>query len=371
MSLVNAANTSPELIGVWRGTLGKHQVVACWDEYGGNYYKLQKPLRIALNAQDQNNGVWLENEYERSETTISWQLREPRGSHLVGTQIMSPKDLKLPIRLTRVQVAKKDKKDQQDCNFSGALHDTFNAPRVAAEQIHAGEPISFMDKPYRVITALGGNVASVELIGEEESVTKANKVLRKELMNDIGGYLSCEVFDPPQRGDFRTKVRLRFRNDEWLSWSGHLEGYCGGAHPFFGNSTNTIDLHSGKEVNLWDWFKLKLVKERDDKSGQICEFLKNRCLPAGLAKRVRMTRPAYEDKMCKGMDFHEMVDGGYSIGLNEKGITFIPEIAEPARTVRTCYANYTIPFSELAPYLNKSGLAAVNRILAPSSDKTQ
>lgn len=370
ISVANASNTQPELIGVWRGTLGKHQIIVCWDQYGGNYYKLQHPLRISLNLQDQKSDAWLENEYERTESTISWQLREPSGNHLVGTQTKSPKDLKLPIRLTRVQVAKKEKVDQQDCNFNSALHDTFNAPRVAATQIHIGEQLSFMNKPYRAITALNGNVASVELIGEDESVAKANKLLRKEFMSDIGSYLSCEDSFPPRRGDFQSKVRLRFRNDEWLSWSAHVEGYCGGAHPFFGNSTNTIDLHSGKKVNLWDWLNLKFVKKRDDTSDQICEFLKNRCLPAGLAKRVRMTRPTYGNG-CEEMNFHEMSDGGYSIGLNENGIAFIPELAEPARLMRTCYANYTISFAELIPYLNQSGLAAINNILSPSPDEVK
>lgn len=371
MSSANATNTSPELIGVWRGTVGKYQVVACWDRHGGYYYKLQKPLRIALRAEDQSSGVWLEEEYERSETTISWQVRAPSGSHLVGTQIKGPKDLKLPIRLTRIKVAKKGEGDQQDCSFDSSLHDAFIAPRVAAEQIHVGEPISFMNKPYRVIAALGGNVASVELIGDAELVTKANELLRRELLDAIGVYFSCSENALPRRGDYKSKVRLRFRNDEWLSWSGHVEGDCGGAHPHFENSTNTIDLRSGKEVNLWDWFKLKSVKGRDDKSGQVCEFVKDRCLPTSLAKRVRTTRPAYEEKECKGTPFHEMVDGGYSMALNEKGIAFVPELMEPARVMRTCYANYTIPFTELAPYLKRPGLAAVKRILTHSANQTQ
>jgi hypothetical protein len=377
MSAAIADNTPPELIGVWRGTLGKHQIVACWDgDNGARYYTLKKPLVINLSRRDQNSGVWFENDMFESgitekgdwETTVSWQIQKPRGRYLTGTQIRNPKGSKLPIRLTRVHAAKKGEEDRQSCTwgYTGSLYGPFNAPRVATVPIQSGEPISFMNKPYRVITALGGNVASVELIGEAESVTKANELLRKGLMNDIRSNLSCEIDRVvPERGDYKTKVRLRFRNDEWLSWSDHLEGYCGGGRTFVANSTTTIDLHSGKEINLWDWFKLKLVKEREDRSGQVCEFLKNRCLPTGLAKRVRMTRPAYERKWCEGTVSHEIVDGGYSIGLNEKGIAFVPNLPEPVRTRRTCYPNYTIPFAELAPYLNKSGLAAVNRILTP------
>lgn len=368
MSVVYASNIPTELIGVWRGTLGSHEIVVCWDQYGGSYYKLQKPLRIALNADTQNRGSWLENEEVRSETTISWQLKERTGTHLIGTQLRKSKSLKQTIRLARVQVVKTDKENEPSCTFNSALHDAFNAPRIAAEQIQVGEPISFMNKPYRVITALRGHVASVELIGEDELIAKANKILRKEFMYYIGRNLSCEVFERPKQGEFKSKLRLRFWNGEWLSWSGHVEGYCGGAHPFFESSTRNINLSSGKEVNLWDWFKLKLVKNKEDKSGQVCEFLKDRCLSLDLAKRVLKTRSTYEGKECKGMNFHEMVDGGYSLGLNEKGIAFVPVLSGPARAMVTCYGNYTIPFAELLPYLNQSGLAAVNRILIPASE---
>jgi hypothetical protein len=171
-------------------------------------------------------------------------------------------------------------------------------------------------------------------LSPKESVAKTNELLRNELMSDIRSYLTCDYFNPPRQGDFQTKVRLRFWNDEWLSWSGHVEGYCGGAHPFFGNSTNTIELRTGRKVNQWNWFKL--VKKRNDSDEQICEFLKDRCFPASLGKRVRKTSPAYEHKDCNEMGFHEMVDRGYSIGLNEKGIAFVPVLAEPARAFRTC-----------------------------------
>lgn len=371
MSVVNASNIPTELIGVWHGTLGSHEIVACWDPYGGSYYKLQKPLRITLNAEAQNRGSWLENEEVRSETTISWQLQERTGNRLIGTQLRKSKPLKQTIRLTRVQVVKTDKKNEQSCTFSSALYDAFNAPRIAAEEIQSGEPIIFMNKPYRVITALRGHVASVELIGEDELISEVNKILRKEFMDDIGRYLSCEVFERPKQGEFESKLRLRFLNSEWLSWSGHVEGYCGGAHPFFESDTRTINLSSGKEVNLWDWFKLKLAKNQEDKSGQVCEFVKDRCLPLSLAKRVLKTRPTYQGKGCNGIDFHEMVDGGYFLGLNEKGITFVPVLSGPARAMVSCYGNYTIPFAELLPYLNQSGLAAVKHILIPASEDVQ
>ena len=158
-----------------------------------------------------------------------------------------------------------------------------------------------------------------------------------------------------------------------------MEGYCGGAHPFFGSSTTTINLHTGHEINLWDWFNL-VEKEENDHNNQdngvnsitqVCEFLKNRCLPSPLGELIINTPASYEDKDCKDVDFHGMVDGGYSIGLNERGIAFIPELAEPARGMRTCYANYTIPFAKLAPFLSKSGSDAIHQILLHSSGITK
>lgn len=364
--LAKATEGAKEFIGVWRGTIGKAQIVACWDGNGGNYYRLHKPLRISLSAPEQENGPWIEN--MGIETTSSWQLEIPLGNQLKGVWRKSDAGQKHPIRLSRVMLPKKSQRDELDCLFRGPLYDAFNAPRVAAQQIHVGEPVQFMDRSYRVIQAMAGNVASVELLGDEESVSRANRLLHKSLIDDIGSYLSCEVFDPPQQGSFESKVKLRFWNDDWLSWSGHVEGYCGGAHPFFGTDKKTVDLSTGKEVNLWRWFKL--VKKQQDNPEQVCEFLKDRCLPKKLAKRIRQTKPGLDDPECKNFDFLDAVDGGYSLGLNSKGLAFIPNLAEPARGLRTCYANYTIPFANLLPYLNHSGQEAVNRILAAANKAT-
>lgn len=376
LSIAKAESTQNDLFGVWRGTLGQQEIMACWDQSGGNYYKLQQPLRIALNNA-KNSNVWLENEWEKSEDTISWQLNKPIDDHLVGSQIISGTSTTLPIILNRIQSTAPD--DENGCNFSGVVYDAFNTPRFTSTQIHYGEPSVFMNTKYHVINALNGNIASIELMGRKDSFAKANSVLHKEFMNDVLGYLTCDEFEPPRQGDYQSKIRLRFINDEWLSWSGHLEGYCGGAHPFFGSSTTTINLHTGHEINLWDWFNIVKKEEIDQENQdddvdsyiQVCEFLTNRCLPRPLSELVINTPASYEDKDCKDINFHEMVDGGYSIGLNERGIAFIPDLAEPARGMRTCYANYTVPFAKLAPFLSKAGSNAINRILLHSSDITK
>lgn len=364
--LAKAAEGAKELIGVWRGTIGKAQVVACWDKHGGNYYRLSKPLRISLSASELENGPWIEN--MGIETTTAWQLENPLGNQLKGIWRKTDAGPTLPIRLSRVMRPAKDQQDERDCLFNSPLHDAFNAPRVAAQAIHGGEPIEFMGRSYRVIQAMGGKVASVELLGDDESISRANRLLRKSLIDDIGSHLGCDAFNPPRQGSFESKVKLRFWNDDWLSWSGHVEGYCGGAHPFFGTDEKTLDLRTGKEINLWRWFKL--VKKQQDNPEQVCEFVKDRCLPKKLAKRIRQTKPGLDDPECKSYDFLDTVDGGYSLGLNSKGLAFIPVLAEPARIMRTCYANYTIPFTDLLPYLNQLGLEAVNRILAAANKGT-
>ncbi len=361
--LAKAAEGAKELIGVWRGTIGKAQVVACWDKYGGNYYRLHKPLRISLSAPELENGPWIEN--MGIETTSAWQLENPLGNQLKGIWRKSDAGPKLPIRLSRVMRLAKHQQDESDCFYSGPLYDAFNAPRVATQKILVGEPVEFMERSYRVIQAMSGNVASVELLGDEESISRANRLLRKSLIDDIGSYLGCDLHEPPLQGWFETKIKLRFWNEDWLSWSRHVGYECGGAHPSFGTDTTTLDLRTGKEVNLWRWFKL--VNKQQDNPEQVCEFVKDRCLPKKLAKRIRQTKPGLDDPECKSYDFLDTVDGGYSLGLNGKGLAFIPELAEPARIMRTCYANYTIPFADLLPYLNQSGQEAVNRILAAAN----
>jgi hypothetical protein len=262
----------------------------------------------------------------------------------------------------------KNEQDGRDCLSTGPLFDAFNAPRVAAQEIHASDPVEFMGRSYRVIQAMSGNVASVELLGENESIGRANRLLRKSLVDNIGRYLSCEAFNPPQQGWFETKIKLRFWSGDWLSWSRHDGSDCGGAHPSFSTDTTTLDLRAGKEVNLWRWFKL--VNKQEDNPEQVCEFRKDRCLPKKLAKHIKHTKLGLDDPGCKSLDFLDVIDDGYSLGLNSKGFAFIPTLPEPARSLRTCYANYTIPFADLLPYLNQTGQAAVNQIIAAANKAT-
>ncbi|MEN9492886.1 MAG: hypothetical protein RJA63_3335 [Pseudomonadota bacterium] len=317
----HAAESPSELIGVWRGSIGKRQIIACWDTFSGSYYTLHDPLQITLVVNNQQPDVWLE--HRGFETPSSWQLAKVVGNHLRGTWTNTPESPKQPIRLTRVRVPRQNKEEIQGCNSNGSLYEAFYAPRVISERIYPGKPATFMEKPYRMIMALGGKVVSVELSGEDESITHANALLRRNFTESIRSAIAC--MDDPQSPNnywFQTKLRLRFWNDEWLSWSNHVEGYCGGAHPFFGSDPNTVDLRTGKEAKLWNWFKL--VKKQADSPEQICAFLENRCLPARLAKQVREARASYEYKYCENIDFQVVVDGGYSIGLNEKGIAFVP-----------------------------------------------
>ena len=363
----SAASTPPDLTGVWRGSLGKQSVVVCWDLSGGIYYPLNKPVVVSFATPDETNRTWLEyhRDQDPDQAETSWTLEKVANGKVSGSRKIKGKTE--AILLTRVQTATKGKENQEDCRFYGGgdshrLYDAFNAPRLNATAIKSGETATFMEKPYKAITALNGEVASVELLGDDSSVETGNEALRKEFMSDIVGSLVCRD-ESPGRYYSQGKVRLRFWNADWLSWSSHGEGDCGGAHPFFGFDTKTIDLHTGKELNLWSW--LRLVKKQGEQSDQICEFLKNSCLPAKLHKLIKKTKVTYEDTYCKGQDFHDMVSGGYTIGINERGIAFIPELAEPYRGMRTCYAHYTITFSDLQPYLTEAGSAAISRILNP------
>ncbi len=365
-SPAQSQNVPLELIGVWQGTIGKRQIVACWDQTGGHYYPLRKPLRISLSPPAGENPHWIEN--LGIETSSTWQLDKPTGKRLTGTWRQSEAAPLSPIRLSRVKLNQARESQTPDCLFDSPLQTAFNAPRVAAQKITTGQAKVFMGRTYRVIQAMQGNVASVELEGDGEPIQRANKRLRQLLQDSIAAYLACDTFDPPRQGDWTDSVRLRFWNDDWLSWSEHGEWYCGGAHPSFNNETRVLNLHTGKEADLWSWFRV--VKKSEGNPDQICDSRENRCLPKSLARRIAKTKPEV-DKIapCKPEDFDfGMVDGGYDIGLAPKGIAFIPSLPEPARIMRICYARYTIPFTDLQPYLTPIGKAAVAQILRGAAE---
>jgi hypothetical protein len=48
-SLASVPGEASQVTGVWRGTLGKRAIMACWDQFSGaSYYFLRKPALIAL-----------------------------------------------------------------------------------------------------------------------------------------------------------------------------------------------------------------------------------------------------------------------------------------------------------------------------------
>lgn len=365
-SPAQSQNVPAELIGVWQGTIGKRQIVACWDQTGGHYYPLRKPLRISLSPPDGVNPHWIEN--LGIETSSTWQLDKPTGKRLTGTWRQSESAPPSPIRLSRVRLNKAREGKTADCLFDSPLQTAFNAPRVAAQKITTGQAKVFMGRTYRVIQAMQGNVASVELEGDGEPIQRANKRLRRVLQDDIADYFACEMFDPPQQGHWINEIRLRFWNEDWLSWSEHGEWYCGGAHPSLSNETRVLNLHTGKETDLWSWFRV--VKKKEGDLVQICDFREDRCLPKKLARRIAKTKPEVENiAPCTPEDFvSELVNGSYSIGLNPGGIAFIPWIPEPARLMRICYARYTIPFADLQPYLTSTGKEAVAQLLRVAAE---
>lgn len=365
-SSAQSQTVPPELIGVWQGTIGKRQIVACWDQTGGHYYPLRKPLRISLSPPAGENPRWIEN--LGIETSSTWQLNKPTGKRLSGTWRQSEAAPPSPIRLSRVKLNQAGEGQTPDCLFDSPLQTAFNAPRVAVQKITTGQAEVFMGKTYRVIQAMEGNVASAKLEGDGEPIQRANKRLRQRLLDSIADYFACEMSEPPQQGHWIDELRLRFWNADWLSWSEHGDWYCGGAHPSFNNETRVLNLHSGKDADLWSWFRV--VKKNEGNPDLICDSWEDRCLPESLGKLIAKTRPEV-DKIapCNPEDFvTELVSGSYSIGLNPEGVAFIPSLPEPARLMRICYARYTIPFADLQPYLTPVGKAAVAQILRGAAE---
>lgn len=265
LSSVKAAETPSELIGVWRGILGGKEIVACWDAYNGHYYPLAKSRRVQLYADEQKIDTWIEDPGADDSITL-WRIHRDMGT-LSGVREDPHARKRDSIYLKQIfRLEKKNTEISPSCTSSGVLYDMFIAPRADAVSMQTGDVRQFMNKKYRAISAFKGKVASVELIGDQKKLVKGNKILRKELKDAIRSYVSCDDFDPPHQGDYASKVHLRFWRDEWLSYSTHVSWYCGGAHPSVGFDTKTLNLNTGKEINLWDWIRLIKKQESDDKS---------------------------------------------------------------------------------------------------------
>lgn len=232
-----------DLAGVWKGTLGKTPITACFNpspESGASYYYQRFLTPIAL-SQNKAGDPWIE-----EGKTGSWQLQAPQGDSLSGTWSKGEGAKPVALQLERVGTAS---------NADGCASDTYNDPLEATPPIAKVEKKIFNEHAYQVKTQ--GSQVILKLEGDGADIAKVNKDLarlaispegqkdfyreRRQALGQNGGTSTSEILVEPV---YWSSQWLTVRFYRWTAGSGR-NGISWGFH--------TWNLQTGESVDPWSW----------------------------------------------------------------------------------------------------------------------
>lgn len=346
--------------GVWKGTLGKQEITACFQvdddnlfKFGEYYYsKYRQPIRLDIGDDKSKTGSKL----VLNEANGTWDLLMSNKDSLTGT--WSNKGKKYPMSLIRVPIANKDELGES-CGSS-----EFNSGRKIQPQLVTSTG-TINGTQYRMVTVKDEGIASFELIGMDTITTSINDQLRKDLEGEIDASFGCTSSvlgrwgEKGDYGSIRTPILL---TEHWLTVVTHSEDSCGGAHPNTDNNYQTWNRETGKLENIWTWFNASGAQLINQKmpSGETWEHVE-------IGPELRKTLANRWPKSANNGADSECDDVGESaywkIYPESTGLVFTPELPH---VIQACSDDIHIPYARLLPMLNEHGKAAVASIRADS-----
>lgn len=197
---------------------------------------------------------------------------------------------------------------------------------------------------------------ALRLRGEGTGIQRVNGLLQKDLAGNVSSHLSCVA------GSLATG-RLE---DPWgeeldqqaVFWAGDVlsvqtsyGGYCGGAHPYHGQSYQTYDTSTGKAIPIANWLDTAYRKKVDLES-TLGKMIKSKLLGG---KKSPGDLPADERECAE----EALTNPAYITAIEKQGIGFgfpFPYAMSP------CEMNYVIPWTKMRPFLSEEGKRLLNEI---------
>ncbi|QIG54882.1 hypothetical protein G6N82_12610 [Altererythrobacter sp. BO-6] len=347
---LQAQAPDPDWRGVFKGTIGRHQVVACLDRenYGnagrGTYYYMRHLKLIALKAGDPP-GNWREQADARdwdNQNAPIWSLTKVDAAGLSGT--WSDQGKALPIRLERVEL-------QDPEGWTLCDDPAFLGPRVKPAEFDSvpGRVGSFdyMRLDYRTpehfadSVAISGFTFEPREPGDKAILATFAERLPKGVVEDdyiqcVAGAAVVSGFD----GDYQEELTPHFANSAFLDVQVTMGDYCGGAYPNFGIWHRVFDRATGEEVDLTTWFTADAFTVTDWGSPQASENL----------RAIAVAQwPKDEDPECVETALYEP---GWRLGLSAEGLLASPALPHVAAA---CEIWTTIPWDQVEPFLSDKG----------------
>ncbi len=317
--------------GVWRGTIGKQDVMVKLAPTGckSSYYYMRHLVEINLTEQDKRGQMWT----ETTPGNPAWKFETASADALDGRWLAADGKRSVPIHLKLMALS------DGGNGSCGKLDDTFDEPRAILRK-QAITDQHFGERRYRAISVLNGNVQGFEIPDDEYRLPNLNNTMHTWLHTKIADYLSCD-----DGSYFHEKMAPAFWDRHVLVIKETFSMYCGGAHPLDGAVYLTWNLATDKEVNVWDWI-------RDSKA----EYGREPPLP--LKSLILGMVPGGKDTG----DCADVIDDStsYLPHPDANGIVFSTDLPHVARG---CDRDIEMPYAKMLPYLTPEGTAAVRALM--------
>lgn len=302
-----AAHAAPVPQGVFRGTLGKSPIVACFDGVNGSYYYESRRRGIRLVDDD---GV-LQERTPPADSTGSWRIASAADA-LEATWTSPDGKRVLPVRLHRLAALG----TEEVCEDNAA----FNAPRLAAAQL--GPVVAKAEGGVRVqrAKALDADVERLQLDLPGPAGARINAELAAEFRKGLAAAYSCN--------DYSSWTTIEFVDPRWIVLIQGSDYYCGGAHPDASRHSLVFTRADGHRVDTSKWLRAGEPGEPDAALWRL------------------LARKAGPDEDCS-----EAWDGTVAdldVRPSPKGITVDPEFAH---VIQACEAEVELSLDEAAPFL--------------------
>jgi hypothetical protein len=336
------------LRGVWEGTIGDKNIIACFNtattdtsitELGSYYYlRYLSPIRLV-----KREGQWLEeNRYEKnhrppvwpneiankpSPITGVWSIESVKDRKLIGSWKSADGNKVLALRLMLVEESAK-----------ACSSNSYNAKlEQVLPKLFVGKTESFNGHPYRLLQI--AHHGTVELLENNPNFSEINLRLRSGLPSDLNEEAIKDYFQMRRYllGEYGGDAKDVDEFDELTYWTSvflttkhhHEEPHTG--RRGVSNTYTTWDLRTGKEVDLWSWFR----KE------SLMKFLSKHETPS---------------PYCEDHPYYSK--GQIQLTLESSGMRFWEEPDGDG-----CEKDFIVPYPELSPVLTEQGKSAINAVI--------
>lgn len=331
--------------GVWQGTLGKANIVACFNQpsptqgadRSGSYYYVRYKTPIML-AMLNGKSDWSESD-AKGDTTGTWSLHAPQGGKVSGTWTEPKSGKTLPLALTLLEAA-------GDREHPSCASDAYNLALEDFPGTKVSKPIAFEGKQYRNLQV--GDTITVELIAPGDGVAKINAQLRAVLAKnkkDLADFYATRR-EYLGRNGFTTEDEVYAEPTYWSPRWVTIKFYrwpAGYGANGISIKFRTWDVKTGQETDVWNWFGAS-ASDGDDKAE----------LPDRL--RQALFKGVTIDAECKGTDYDGR--GRFHLSLKEDGVSFWEDANGSG-----CENDFLLPYSKVGPFLTVKGRAALSDLL--------